>query len=286
MKETVKAIKAIESIKIVENIEKFSNLLKKYLSKDYANNANRLIRDYKALIEKEKLYYIERNNYLLFFEDCKYFYNLYYFISITNLSIELENLNFEKPIVADEIYTDNNLSASVDALLDAGFTKYMTRSHMKLKLSQKDGQLANDLIRTDKDSNVNFSNKDEVDLIYSLQEKDIDKYTGNALCREEILEEIKNNLILSIYEEAKFVGYLRLKKNKKSISLEGIVVDPSYRAKGYSKELVKYFIDYFSKEAYNEISLWVRDDNQSAIKLYNNFNFEKTKYKCDNYIKF
>ncbi|GEM_PF-3736454 len=267
----------IEIIEIVENIEVFSSLLKKYLSKDYLNNSSRLIRDYKALIEKEKLYYVEKNNYLLFFEDCEDFYNLYYFISKLDLSIDLEDLNLEKPIVADEIYTDNNLSVSVNALLDAGFTKYLTRSHMKLKLSNKNEKLS---------ENIKFSNEDELELIFELQNKYIDKYTGNFLFKEDLLEEIKNSLVISIYEENNFVGYLRLKKNKKSLSLEGIVIDPGFRGKGYSKELVKYFIDYFSKESYNEISLWVRDDNLSAIKLYNFFNFEKTKYKCDNYIKF
>lgn len=262
---------------IVENIELFSKLLKKCLNKDYANNANRLIRDYKALIEKKKLYYIEKNNYLLFFEDCRDFYNLYYFISKLNLSIDSEDLNLEKPIVADEIYTDENLNISVDALLNAGFTKYLTRSYMKLKLSNKDEQLS---------GNIRFSSIDELELIFELQNKYIDKYTGNFSFKKDLLEEIKERLILSIYEENNFVGYLRLKKNKKSLSLEGIVIDPRFRGKGYSKELVKYFIDYFSKESYNEISLWVIDDNLSAIRLYNFFNFEKTKYKCDNYIKF
>jgi len=235
---------------IVENIELFSKLLKKYLNKDYVNNANRLIRDY---------------------------YNLYYFISKLNLSIDSEDLNLEKPIVADEIYTDDNLNISVNALLEAGFTKYLTRSYMKLKISDKDGQLS---------ENIKFSNEDEIELIFELQNKHIDKYTGNFSFKEDLIEEIKDNLILSIYEENNFVGYLRLKKNKKSLSLEGIVIDPRFRGKGYSKELVKYFIDYFSKESYNEISLWVIDDNLSAIRLYNFFSFEKTKYKCDNYIKF
>lgn len=276
----------IEIIEIVESNEEFSNLLNKYLSKDYINNASRLIRDYKALIEKEKLYYIEKDGYLLLFEDSEDFYNLYYFISKSNLSIDFEDLNLEKPIVSDEIYTGDSTSISVNALLDAGFKKYLTRSRIKLKLSQKGGQLVSDTFSDDKDNNVKFSNKDEIELIFDLQEKHIDKYTGNFLTKEDLLEEIKNNLILSIYEEVKFVGYLRLKKNKKALSLDGIVVDPKFRGKGYSKELVKYFIEYFSKEGYNEISLWVRDDNSSAIRLYNFFNFEKTKYKCDNYIKF
>jgi len=257
--------------------ELLSKLLGKYLNKEYINNAGRLIRDYKILIKKNSLYYIEKENYLLFFEDREDFYNLYYFISKLNLFIDTEDLNAGKPVVADEVYKENNLSMSAGALLEAGFTKYLTRRHMLLKIGNKNVQLSD---------NISFACEDETDLIFELQNKYIDKYTGNFLFKKEILSEIKDNLILSIYKGTSFAGYLRFKTNNKSVSLEGIVVGPEFRGKGYSKELMKYFIDYFSKEGYNKIDLWVRDDNISALRLYDFFDFEKTGYKCDNYIKF
>lgn len=264
----------------IVNNELFSKLLRKYLNKEYINNAGRLIRDYKGLIEKHTLHYIEKENYMLFFEDREDFYNLYYFISKLNLFIDTGDLSVGKPVVADEVYKESDLSLSVGALLEAGLKKYMTRSYMLLKLIKLDSA------EVKLNNNVKFADKDEVNLIFELQNKYIDRYTGNFLFKEEILGEIKDNLILCIHEGTSFAGYLRFKTNNKNVSLEGIVVGPKYRGKGYSKELMKYFIDYFSKERYNKIDLWVRDDNISALKLYEFFDFEKNGYKCDNYIKF
>lgn len=260
----------------IKNIELFNQLLNKYLNKDYLNNSNRLIRDYRNFIENKKLYFIEKDNNLFFLEDCIEFYNLYYFISKLNLSVDISDLNFEKTIVADVIYTKNNLDEAFPILIKAGFEKYLTRSYQTLKLSQKNVAL---------NSHIKFAAKEEVDFIFDMQTKYIDKYTGNILLKEDLLKAIENNLILIIYVNNNCAGYLRFTVNKKNISLEGIAVDHKFRGKGYAKELVQYFIDYFSKEGYNKIDLWVRDDNISALKLYEFFDFKNTKYKCDNYIK-
>lgn len=261
----------------IKNIEFFNKLLNKYLNKDYVNNANRLIRDYRNFIENEKLYFIEKDNNLFFLEDCIEFYNLYYFVSRINSSVDIVDLNFEKAIVADVIYTESNLDEFVPILIKSGFEKYLTRSYQTLKLNKKNVEL---------NSDIKFATKDEVDFIFEMQNKYIDKYTGNILLKEDLLKAVENNLILSIYENNNCAGYLRFTVNKKNISLEGIAIDHKFRGKGYAKKLVKYFIDYFSKEEYNKIDLWVRDDNISALKLYEFFNFKNTKYKCDNYIKY
>lgn len=262
-------------MKTVSNIDLFNELLNKYLNKDYLNNGSRLIRDYKILIEKGSLYYTERDNYILFFEDCKEFYNLYYFVPKLNPSLDTADLNLKRTFVADVIYTGSNSDEASVHLLNAGFKKYLTRSYRTLKLRPKDVKLS---------SNVKFAGRDEAELIFKLQNKYIDKYTGNILIQEEILEAVKNNLILCVHEGNNLAGYLRFAVNNKNVSLEGIAVDCKFRGKGYSKQLVEFFIDYFSGEGYNKIDLWVRDDNISAIKLYDFFNFKNTKYKCDNYI--
>lgn len=261
----------------IKNIELFNQLLNKYLNKDYINNANRLLRDYHNFIKNERLYFFEKDNNLFFIEDCIEFYNLYYFISKINSSIDINILSFEKTIVADVIYTEKNLDEAVDILINSGFEKYLTRSYQTLKLSHKNIELS---------SHIKFAGKEDVNYIFEMQNKYIDKYTGNFLLREELLKAVENNLILSVYENNNCVGYLRFTVNKKSISLEGIAVDHKFRGKGYAKELVQWFIDYFSKEGYNKIDLWVRDDNIDALRLYEFFNFKNTKYKCDNYVKY
>ncbi len=262
----------------VINIEEFNKLLNKYLNKSYINNANRLIRDGNTFIEKGKLYYYEKDGSLLFFENCKDYYNLYYFISKLDLLIDICDLNLEKPIVADIIYSENNFDETpAKVLINANFEKYLTRSYKTLKLSQKD---------IEENNNIKFADKDEVNSIFEMQNKYIDKYTGNILSKEELYKDVENKLILVMYEDKKIAGYLRFTVNNKNVSLDGLVIDGIFRGKGYSKQIVEYFIDYCSKEGYKKIDLWVRDDNVSALKLYDLFGFKKAKYKCDNYIKY
>jgi len=262
-------------MKTVGNVELFNELLNKYLNKNYINNGSRLIRDYRSLIEKNSLCYTEGENYILFFEDCREFYNLYYFMPKLNPSLDRLDLNLNRTIVADVIYTGSNSEEASAHLLKADFKKYLTRSYRTLKLKPKDVKVS---------GSVKFAVRDEAVLIFKLQNKYIDKYTGNILTKEEILNAAERNLILCIHEGNNLAGYLRFAVNNKNVSLEGIAVDGKFRGKGYSKKLVEFFIDYFSSEGYNKIDLWVRDDNISAIKLYDFFDFKNTKYKCDNYI--
>ncbi len=268
--------------KIVETNEVFNSLLGKYLNKSYLNNASRLIRDYSAFIRGGRLYYIEKDNYLFFLEDCKGFYNLYYFILETNLLVDADDLKSDVPVVADDVYSGDKRSPAVSSLLEAGFEKYLTRVYETLKINEEYVNNRKDI----KFDDVRFAHTDDADFILQLQNEYIDKYTGNALSEEDMLASIKNDLVLGAYEGDNLTGYLRLGLNKKTSTMEGLVVDGGFRGKGYSKQLINYLIDYCYKRDYNKIDLWVRDDNVSALKLYDFFGFEHTKYKCDNYIKY
>lgn len=263
---------------LVKDTTEFNLLIKKYISKKYLNNGNRLIRDYRSLIEENSLYFVENPNYILFYEDCGDFYNLYYFVDREHDHVNLEDVKCNKPIVFDEVIKNGDESSKViKYFLSLGFKKYLTRNYRELKLGEKHFKLPEE---------VEFAFVDEVDLICNLQDSHIDKYTGNILPKKNMLRAIENKLVLSVKDKGKTVGYLRFLKEKKTVSLEGIVVDRDYRGSGLAKKLVEYFISYFSADDYKKIVLWVRNDNLGAEKLYDYFGFGSGKYICHNYIKF
>ncbi|MBX3089142.1 MAG: GNAT family N-acetyltransferase [Cryobacterium sp.] len=53
-------------------------------------------------------------------------------------------------------------------------------------------------------------------------------------------------------------------------------VDPKFRGKGASAELVRHLIDWARAEGAVAVSLWVAEDNNSAISLYRRCGFEPT----------
>ncbi|RVU54811.1 GNAT family N-acetyltransferase [Anaerosphaera multitolerans] len=263
---------------LVKNKEEFNILLNKFLTKEFINNGNRLIRDYKKLIEENRLCYVESDEYLFVYEDCGKFYNLYYFINRDCKKVSIDGAEFNKTIVFDEIYKgDFNNFNIVDLFLNLGFEKYLSRRYKVLNLSKKEAVLPRE---------VTFAKLKDLDTILDLQKNYIDRYTGNVILDLPMSEAIKNKEVLTIEKKGEVLAYLRFTKDKKTVTLEGIAVNENHRGEGYSKKLMEYFINYFSTGEYRKIDLWVRDDNIGAIKLYDFFKFEDGKYICDNYIKF
>lgn len=66
----------------------------------------------------------------------------------------------------------------------------------------------------------------------------------------------------------------RLEMGKENIYLiSNVAVDPEQRGKGIAKKLTQTALQYIESRAINQIWLQVKEENQSAIHLYENFGF-------------
>ncbi|NLM06810.1 MAG: GNAT family N-acetyltransferase [Tissierellia bacterium] len=253
--------------------EDFIKLIDGFLSKDVYQNAKRLVRDYKAIISEDRLFYLKGEGYRLFIEDRSNFYNVFYFIKkgLEGLS-EVEIPNDKKSII-DYVYRD--LDQEETAIIETlGYETYIERTSLSLGLDRVGGG-----------GEYSFASHKDLETIFSLQEDHIDPYTGNALSKDELAEEIKNEKLLAVYEGDLLAGFIRFQIRGRDLELDNIVVADTFRGGGRAGQLIEGLIRLGRERDYNKINLWVRDGNIPAMGLYEKFNFKPTGYKCINYIR-
>lgn len=86
---------------------------------------------------------------------------------------------------------------------------------------------------------------------------------------------IKNHLTtLLIMENGKPVAYGHFDVEKDVVWL-GVCVLPDYQGKGYGKAMMTELLNFAKRLKIKKINLTVDKINKAAIKLYENFNFER-----------
>jgi ribosomal protein S18 acetylase RimI-like enzyme len=102
---------------------------------------------------------------------------------------------------------------------------------------------------------------------------------GAAWPREFIVEDIKNGL--SVYMTARWhsriVGLIVLEKKKNAIMISDLFVSKSHRKRKIASQLLLAAGEFCLNEGYNKLKLHVREDNETARKLYLNFGFRVIK---------
>ena len=83
----------------------------------------------------------------------------------------------------------------------------------------------------------------------------------------------------------KIIGYQVLMPILDELELLNIVISKDYQGRGYGRSLLQFLIDYAKENQFCSIFLEVRESNDKAIKLYQNFAFEKVGLRKNYYSK-
>ena len=77
-----------------------------------------------------------------------------------------------------------------------------------------------------------------------------------------------------IYDNNRFIGFIVYSIIYERAEIIDIVIEPSYRKKGYANKLLEYTIEKIKENSCDNITLEVNENNISAINLYkkNGFN--------------
>ena len=119
-------------------------------------------------------------------------------------------------------------------------------------------------------------------MISYLDINNIDKITNSFINKEYLVNEFNNNpyaKCLIIEEDNKLVGYLYYSEIYERIEINQIEVDINYRNNGLGGKLLKYLIDNNKKD----ITLEVKETNESALKLYKKYNFIEVAKRANYY---
>lgn len=78
-----------------------------------------------------------------------------------------------------------------------------------------------------------------------------------------------------IIENNEYIGEFCLLFTHKLVSLWGLLIFQEYRGKGYAKKLLKVVIERLIAQGRHTLALYVKADNEPAIKLYESLGFAR-----------
>lgn len=110
-------------------------------------------------------------------------------------------------------------------------------------------------------------------MIFELKKENIEELEGSFINKNEILNEFESNpfaKFLLLKEDNEIIGYIYYSDIYDRLEINQFEINNQYRNKGKGKQMLQYLID---KEKKN-ITLEVKKDNYSAIKVYESKDFK------------
>ena len=114
---------------------------------------------------------------------------------------------------------------------------------------------------------------EDVERVFEIEKSSFSKPWSIEAFKSELAGN-KLATYIVIEENAYIVGYIGVWEILEEGHITNIAIDPSYRGKGYAKELIEELIKLLSIKGINKITLEVRVTNFPAIKLYEGFGFK------------
>lgn len=252
----------------IETLKEIEDLILSYKSKNTFSNNYLLPESYHQFISDGKMYYIEKNNNLVFFVDKKSHYQLYYHI---NNLCDYFNFNEEKPVCMEILYRgEANLPVEmINYWENCGFKKHLIRDSYAVSYNEFSSQ------EYKSETDVCYAkSKDEVLFTQQIIENSFDKYTGDILDLDEVTRYVNNNKVLCAYTENTICGVLQFDIVNKVVWLGHLAVHSDFRGKKIGRELVRRYIEDNRTNDKTRYQLWVLNDNPEAKRLYESFGFK------------
>lgn len=104
-------------------------------------------------------------------------------------------------------------------------------------------------------------------MIIEITKNNIEELENTFFNKEELISEFDNNpfaKVLALKEENVIVGYIYYSDIYDRLEINQFEINKEYRNQGKGKYLIQYLIDKEKKD----ITLEVKQDNYSAIKVY------------------
>ena len=109
-------------------------------------------------------------------------------------------------------------------------------------------------------------------MIIEINKNDLENLNETFFDTNELIKEFENNpfaKVLVLQEDDKIIGYIYYSDIYDRLEINQFEINAEYRNKGKGKYLIQYLIDKEKKD----ITLEVKQDNYSAIKVYEDKGF-------------
>lgn len=185
--------------------------------------------------------------------------DLYFFLEQGKSPIPLPS--FPKPVVLEQVGVAK-APPDLKEWEKIGFAKYLQRK--RLFLSAKKAEPTG--------REPSFAKEKEAEQILALMTQSFEPYTSALPDLETLRQDIRKKRVLAAREGDTLLGFLRFGREKRVSVLWQIAVAPDGRGKGIGSHLVQDWLALEREEAV-KFQLWVREDNPSALKMYETSGF-------------
>jgi ribosomal protein S18 acetylase RimI-like enzyme len=117
-----------------------------------------------------------------------------------------------------------------------------------------------------------------IDVLSEETRNKMDTEASQELWRNALSNDLDRRTILAL-ENGVLVGFFRVGPDKNDVTrghLFSLYVSPDFAGQGFGKKLLSAAVDLIAKSSFNQMSLWVFDENIVAKSLYAKFGFEPT----------
>ena len=163
---------------------------------------------------------------------------------------------FDKPVLLEQVGV-TKAPPDLAEWEEIGFARYLQRKRLFLS--------ARNLEKTERVPS--FAKEEETETILTLMQQSFEPYTSALPDLDTLRQDIRENRVLAAREGEKLLGFLRFGREKKVSVLWQIAVVPDGRGKGIGSGLVQDWLVIERDEA-AKFQLWVREDNPSALRMY------------------
>lgn len=239
----------------------FSEEVALRLSKGQKTNFFLTTEVYTALMKDGKFGRMDFPGGVYFFLEKEDQYELFYFLEKTAEPVALPD--FDRPLVLEEVMLETKeRSPSQQAWIHSGLMPYLQRK--RLYFLAKNAPM--------EERRVTFATKNMGQEIFDLMESVFEPLTSMLPTFSQLEEDIMAERVLVRRDGEKLLGFLRFGQTKQGEMLWQIAVTPSARGRKTGESLVQDWI-FLEKNNTKKFTLWVREDNLPALKLYENLGF-------------
>lgn len=221
---------------------------------------------HQAWIETGSLFYEKRGVTIFLLHSCPSYANLFFITpSAEDLRLGLSEAVFpKKELFLEIIGIKEKLASVLETVQDAGFNLFRTLGRM-WKPTEK--------ALLPKDGDVEYAEEEDAKDILNLLTRSFDVRVESIPSEQEIGYMIRRNgVLICRSSEKELLGCLLFDRTPSTLHLRFWVTSSSVRGNNVGSRLMHRFL-YEGNSSKRQI-LWVMQDNETAIKIYEHYGFK------------
>lgn len=128
---------------------------------------------------------------------------------------------------------------------------------------------------------IRFAENDDLDRISTI-EKDSIKMPWSKKAIEDFYANPISKILVAIIDNS-VCGYITLSCVLDEIQIANVAVSKEHRRKKVASAMISFLLSYARDNSFTNITLEVRESNESAISLYKKFDFENVGIRKNYY---